>query len=207
MPPFVNQSDGCDCSILPPLCSAEFCVSFRADLGCPHSIDPPQPDVATPSFCAHGWLSAYELQSTFSAQFCNSLPDWLFSQLSACRNKSLFPFIKAPSAWSLWETPWRVRECSWILERSGCDWSCDLPHAGYFDFSFVLMPFPSPPPALSLSLSLFRSLFRAAPAAFGGSQARGWMWAAATGLHHRHSSAGSEPWLWPTPQLAAAPGP
>ena len=35
-------------------------------------------------------------------------------------------------------------------------------------------------------------LFRAAPAAYGGSQARGRVGAIAAGLHHSHSNAGSE---------------
>ena len=43
-----------------------------------------------------------------------------------------------------------------------------------------------------LSLSL---LFRATPAAYGGSQSRGGIRAAAAGLHHSHSNAGSEPRL------------
>ena len=45
----------------------------------------------------------------------------------------------------------------------------------------------------------------AAPAAYGGSQARGRMGAVATGLRQRHSKAGSEPRLQPTPQLTATP--
>ena len=39
----------------------------------------------------------------------------------------------------------------------------------------------------------------AAPAAHGGSQARGQIGAVATGLHHSHSHAGPEPRLRPTP--------
>ena len=45
----------------------------------------------------------------------------------------------------------------------------------------------------------------AAPAAYGGSQARGLIGAVATGLHQSHSNAGSEPRLQPTPQLTATP--
>ena len=42
-------------------------------------------------------------------------------------------------------------------------------------------------------LSFFLScLFSAAPAAYGGSQARGTIKAVATGLHHSHSNRGSE---------------
>ena len=45
----------------------------------------------------------------------------------------------------------------------------------------------------------------AAPAAFGGSQARGLIRAVAAGLRQSHSNAGSEPRLQPTPQLTATP--
>ena len=55
-----------------------------------------------------------------------------------------------------------------------------------------------------LSFCLFS---RAAPVAYGGSQARGPIGAAATGLHHSDSNAGSEPRLQPTPQVMAMPGP
>ena len=41
------------------------------------------------------------------------------------------------------------------------------------------------------------------PAAYGGSQARGLIKAAATGLGQSHSNEGSEPCLRPTPQLTA----
>ena len=46
-------------------------------------------------------------------------------------------------------------------------------------------------------------LFRAAPVAYGNSQAMGWIGAAAPGLHHSHSNTRSEPLLRPTPQLMA----
>ena len=47
----------------------------------------------------------------------------------------------------------------------------------------------------------------AAPAAYGGSQARGPVGAVATGLRQSHSNAGSELRLQPTPQLTATPDP
>ena len=50
-------------------------------------------------------------------------------------------------------------------------------------------------------------LFRAAPTAYGDSQARGWIGAVDASLHHRHSNVVSEPHLWPTPQLKAMPDP
>ena len=48
---------------------------------------------------------------------------------------------------------------------------------------------------------------RAAPAAYGGSQARGLIGAVATGLRHGQSSVGSEPCLQPWPQLMAGLNP
>ena len=44
---------------------------------------------------------------------------------------------------------------------------------------------------------------RAAPAAYGGSQARGHIQAVSAGLHHSHSNTKSEPCLRPAPQLMA----
>ena len=50
----------------------------------------------------------------------------------------------------------------------------------------------------------FFCLFRAAPTAHGGSQARGRIRAVAAGLRHSHSNAGPKPSLQPTPQFRAA---
>ena len=47
----------------------------------------------------------------------------------------------------------------------------------------------------------------AAPAAYGGSQARGRIGATAASLHCSHSNVGSEPRLQRTPQLTAMPDP
>ena len=54
---------------------------------------------------------------------------------------------------------------------------------------------------------VFVCLFRVAPAAYGSSQARGQVGAAASGLCHDLSNAGSELYLWPTPQFMATPDP
>ena len=62
-------------------------------------------------------------------------------------------------------------------------------HCVYF-FSFFLSSFH--PPFLLPSLSSFLRLFRAAPAAYGGSQARGQIRATAAGLRHSHSNARSK---------------
>ena len=51
----------------------------------------------------------------------------------------------------------------------------------------------------------FCYFFGPLPAAYGDSQARGPIGAAATGLRQSHSNAGSEPCLQPTPQLTAMP--
>ena len=59
-------------------------------------------------------------------------------------------------------------------------------------------------------LSFFFCLFafsRAAPVAYGGSQARSRIGAIAAGLRQSHNDAGSEPHLQPTPQLMATPAP
>ena len=53
--------------------------------------------------------------------------------------------------------------------------------------------------------TFFVCFFRAAPAAYGGSQAKGQIRAVAAGLHHSHSNADSKPCLQPTPQLKATP--
>ena len=50
-------------------------------------------------------------------------------------------------------------------------------------------------------------LFRAAPMAYGVSQARGQIGAIATSLHHSHSNIRSGPYLPPIPQLTATPDP
>ena len=51
------------------------------------------------------------------------------------------------------------------------------------------------------------AFLRAAPTVYGSSQARGQIGATATRLEHSHSNAGSEPCLWPTPQLMVMPDP
>ena len=65
------------------------------------------------------------------------------------------------------------------------------------------------PDILSINHFFFLAflLFRAAPAAYGGSQACGRIRAAAAGLRHSHSNIRSELRLQPTPQLMAMPDP
>ena len=54
---------------------------------------------------------------------------------------------------------------------------------------------------------LYSFFLRAAPAAYGNSQAWDKIRAAAANLHHSHSNARSKPHLQPTPQLLAVPDP
>ena len=54
-----------------------------------------------------------------------------------------------------------------------------------------------------LSFFLSVCLFRAAPMAYGGSQAKDPIGAIAAGLYHSHSNTRSQLHLWPTPQLTA----
>ena len=62
-------------------------------------------------------------------------------------------------------------------------------------------PVQIPSFALFILFYLFILLFRAAPTAYGGSQARGPIGAAAASLHHSHGNAGSEPPLQAPLQL------
>ena len=58
------------------------------------------------------------------------------------------------------------------------------------------------------ALFFFFPLFRATPVAYGGSQAKDRIQAAAAGLqYHSHRHTGSEPHLEPTQQLTAMPDP
>ena len=59
---------------------------------------------------------------------------------------------------------------------------------------------------LIMQLTVF-CFFRTAPTAYGSSQARGRIRAAAAGLHHCLRNMGSELCLQPTPQLTATPDP
>ena len=56
-------------------------------------------------------------------------------------------------------------------------------------------------------LSFFFFLLRVALVAYGGSQAKGGIRAAAASLHQSHTNARAEPHVQPTPQLMATPDP
>ena len=57
------------------------------------------------------------------------------------------------------------------------------------------------------SFSFLLFFYRATPSAYGSSQARGWIGAAAAGLCHSHNNTRSELHLWPVLQLVAMPDP
>ena len=124
---------------------------------------------------------------------------------------SLFPFLCLKTVPSLLPEPvdllcsclfgWCQNTCGKALD------SCLLfPHLflqknlhsalNYFFFSFFQVCYIP-----------FFILFSNAPAAYGGSRARGQIQATAAGLHHSHSHVGSVLHLQPPPQLMAMPDP
>ena len=80
------------------------------------------------------------------------------------------------------------------------------PMLGYLEAA-APVDFPETEGAHSLAFIFYFLLFRAAPAAYGDSQARGPIGAVAAGLCHSHGNAGYQPRLRPTPQLTATPDP
>ena len=76
--------------------------------------------------------------------------------------------------------------------------------SGHLDYFYVLPIVNSA--AVNIDVHVFL-LFRAIPAVYGGSQARGPIRALAASLYHSHSNARSEPCLPSTPQLTATPDP
>ena len=76
-----------------------------------------------------------------------------------------------------------------------------LPPSLYSPFSFIDLT------TVQYSIFLFLLFFRATPAAYGGSQARGRIGATAASLHHSHSNTRSKPCLWFTQKLTATQDP
>ena len=100
------------------------------------------------------------------------------------------------SSWQRWILnplrPGFKRATSWFLVRFGnhCATKGTPPFKIFNTLYFILFIF---------YFCLF-AISWAAPAAYGGSQARGLIGAAAAGLPQSHSNAGSEPHLQPTPR-------
>ena len=111
-------------------------------------------------------------------------------------------YTTAPATWD----PSRVcnvhhssRQCQILSPRSEArDWTRVLMGTSWVCYCWAAKGTPN-------MISFF--FFRAAPVAYGGSQARGWIGTVATSLHQSHSNSRSEPRLRPTPQLMATPHP
>ena len=77
-----------------------------------------------------------------------------------------------------------------------CGWECNLEQPMWLGIKpkeTILLPLKRHPHSMFIPvLLLLLLLFRAAPMAYGGSQARGQIGAVAAGLHHSDSNAGSE---------------
>ena len=76
----------------------------------------------------------------------------------------------------------------WLFDTSHSNRNEVISHCGIFGFVCLFLVFFG---------GVVYFLFRAAPTAYGGSQASGLMGAVAAGLCHSHSNAGSEPHLQP----------
>ena len=102
----------------------------------------------------------------------------------------------------------------WILNVSMLK-PVDFLVVSFSKASSLFSPYRYAAGILESSLSFFISLlkkkfffaffFRATPSAYGNSQARGWIGVTPSGLRHSHGNMGSEPHLWPIPQLVARP--
>ena len=87
-----------------------------------------------------------------------------------------------------------VQLCLWLVRKSGQLVWLLLNYLAYTQLTSVTN---------QSDFFFFFFFFKATPAALRGSQARGWISAAAASLHHSHSNEGSEPHLRPIPQLMA----
>ena len=113
----------------------------------------------------------------------------------------------------------------WLLKSTvrqnlcGARWKCRFPAPSTHrvipiwwvwaktpELAFLISSILSPGNSF-FSFFFFFFLFRAAPTAYGGSQARGPIGAIAASLCHSHSNARSKPCLRPTPPLMATPHP
>ena len=87
------------------------------------------------------------------------------------------------------KSPFMLRILTMIIDVANI-----FPNLFAVDFFFVFFFF-----------FFFLAFSRAAPGAYGGSQASGQIGSVAAGLHHSHSTTGSEPCLQHTPQLTTMP--
>ena len=108
-------------------------------------------------------------------------------------------FLLVPLLVSVSSSALIANQLPWVSRPTGGKQVCSSPHSQAHSLSRKAL--------LHSTHCFFFCLFRATPAAYGGSQARGLIQAVATGLHYSHSNARSKPHLQPTPQLSAVPDP
>ena len=102
------------------------------------------------------------------------------ASVQSCRTTTGFIFHLSADPQQMWSL---CRHFPPAVSRTHC---CDyIPLVLPYIF---LCPWPT---HHSITVLFFSFLFRAAPGAYGSSQARGWIGAAAAGLGHSHSNAGS----------------
>ena len=130
---------------------------------------------------------------------------WKGYLLSYCIAKTPSQCIQPQFHWllpsSLWEFDF-LHPKSYFLKEDSNIWNliCILHLMSMFSVIFLLV--------LGDGITIFiYLLFRAAPAAYRVSKARGQIAGTAASLRHSHSNIGSELHLRPTPQLMAMPDP
>ena len=153
------------------------------------------------------------MQITLCVPFPRVWPDFLFSE--KCLNSALYKSTDGALAWHRIE-PEVSKWDSWVLFLKAQH------ETSILTLSFPSHPTPKleglgvcevrvqkqPPGQFYFYLYLFIfCLFRAAPSAYGVSQARGLIGTTAASLHHSYSNAVSKLCLQPIPQLTAMPDP
>ena len=108
-----------------------------------------------------------------------------------------------PSSWGFAGNPWLLLARRSTTRISGFT-QMSSPMCLHIIFPLTV---PASVSQLPLFIKFFFDVFRNAPAAGGGSQARSQIRAAVASLHHSHSNATPEWHLRPTPQLTATPDP
>ena len=123
----------------------------------------------------------YSLQSNYRVETCFPFGHVELISLFSITPSSPKPLHRAGiRRWVRWACRCRSRPCFYLKF-----WY--FAHHWSFISTFLFFSF------------LFLLPFRAAPAAYGSSQARNQIRAVAASLHHSHSNMESEPCLWPTP--------
>ena len=118
-----------------------------------------------------------------------------------------------PSRWRQLRCPFSTFSLHSVLENSKTPGHRHILAGAWDSEAWKRAETPAPDCYMSdrstCALSHWHFFFRAAPAAYGGYQTRGWIRAIAASLRHSHihSSTRSETCLWPTPQIMATRDP